>query len=65
MRLESLRAPGIQLPDLVAPVARDLQAVAREQGALGALGTALRAYALGGAIYTGLESISNVVPILR
>lgn len=54
-----------QLVDVVAPVSRDLQQLAREHGALGALGSALRAYALGGAIYTGLESISNGVPILR
>jgi amino acid transporter len=53
------------LPAAIAPVATDLQHLAREQGALGALGTALRAYALGGAIYTGLEAISNGVPILR
>ncbi|MFL5303406.1 MAG: APC family permease [Anaeromyxobacteraceae bacterium] len=53
------------LPGVVAPVPSDLQHLAREQGTLGAFGTVLRAYALGGAIYTGLESVSNGVPILR
>ncbi|MGC4000876.1 MAG: amino acid permease [Anaeromyxobacter sp.] len=53
------------LPGVVAPVPADLARLAGEQGTLGALGTVLRAYALGGAIYTGLESISNGVPILR
>jgi amino acid transporter len=53
------------LPGIVAPVASDLGKLAREEGTFGAFGTVLRAYALGGAIYTGLESISNGVPILR
>jgi amino acid transporter len=53
------------LPDVIAPVPDDLQRLAREEGSLGALGALVRAYALGGAIYTGLEAISNGVPILR
>lgn len=60
-----LAARAGALAEVVAPVAGDLGRVAREHGTLGAVGMALRAYALGGAIYTGLESISNGVPILR
>ncbi len=54
-----------ELPGVIAPVWRDLQGMASQRGVLGTLATAGRAYALGGAIYTGLESISNGVPILR
>jgi amino acid transporter len=53
------------IPGAIAPMPADLQRLAQERGTFGALGTVLRAYALGGAIYTGLESISNGVPILR
>lgn len=53
------------LPGVLAAVPGEIGALARQEGSLGALGTMARAYALGGAIYTGLESISNGVPILR
>ncbi|MFT3917479.1 MAG: APC family permease [Anaeromyxobacteraceae bacterium] len=53
------------LPEVIGRVPADLGALAGEQGSWGALGTVLRAYALGGAIYTGLESVSNGVPLLR
>ncbi|ABC80754.1 APC family permease [Anaeromyxobacter dehalogenans] len=53
------------IPEAVAAVPGELSRLAGERGAAGALGTVVRAYALGGAIYTGLESISNGVPILR
>src|SRR5262249_54828193 len=53
------------LPGAVAAVPADAQRLAAHHGAVGLLGLMIRAYALGGAIYTGLESISNGVPILR
>ncbi|MFY3743548.1 APC family permease [Anaeromyxobacter sp. Red801] len=53
------------IPDAVAAVPAELSRLAGERGAAGALGTVVRAYAMGGAIYTGLEAISNGLPILR
>ncbi|MDB4934478.1 MAG: amino acid permease-associated region [Labilithrix sp.] len=53
------------LPAVVAAVPGDVHELAREHGTMGALGSMVRAYALGGAIYTGLESVSNGVPVLR
>ncbi|ACG72276.1 amino acid permease-associated region [Anaeromyxobacter sp. K] len=53
------------IPDAVAAVPGDLSRLAADRGAVGALGTLVRAYAMGGAIYTGLEAVSNGVPILR
>ncbi|ACL64389.1 amino acid permease-associated region [Anaeromyxobacter dehalogenans 2CP-1] len=53
------------IPDAVAAVPGDLSRLAADRGAVGALGTVVRAYAMGGAIYTGLEAVSNGVPILR
>lgn len=53
------------LGEVVASVPSDLARLAGERGTPGALGAMLRAYALGGAIYTGLEAISNGVPLLR
>jgi amino acid transporter len=53
------------LPAAVASVPTDVRHLAAEHGRMAMLGTMVRAYALGGSIYTGLESISNGVPILR
>lgn len=53
------------LPAALAAVPSDVGHLTAERGSLGTLGSMLRAYALGGSIYTGLESISNGVPILR
>ncbi len=53
------------LPGVLISVPGEVRGLAAQEGSLGALGTMARAYALGGAIYTGLESISNGVPILR
>lgn len=53
------------LPGVIDAVPREVRALAGQEGSLGALGTMARAYALGGAIYTGLESVSNGLPILR
>jgi amino acid transporter len=52
-------------PSVVASVPADLGHVAREKGSLGLFASLVRAYALGGAIYTGIESVSNGVTILR
>lgn len=60
----ALIAGADRLPG-AASLASELGQLAREHGAPGTLGMTLRAYALGGAIYTGLESVSNGVPILR
>jgi amino acid transporter len=53
------------LPGVVAAVPDDVARLAADAGWTGALGRMARGYALSGAIYTGLESISNGVPILR
>jgi amino acid transporter len=53
------------LPGIVASAPAELQQLAAEKGSLGMAGALVAAYALGGAIYTGLESVSNGVPVLR
>jgi amino acid transporter len=59
----ALRLGG--LPAVLASVPGDVRQLSAETGTMGALGSIARAYALGGAIYTGLESVSNGVPVLR
>jgi amino acid transporter len=56
---------GDALPGVVAAVPSELRHSVAEHGAGGTLWKVLLAYALGGAIYPGLESVSNGVPVLR
>ncbi|HYE04675.1 MAG TPA: APC family permease [Planctomycetota bacterium] len=53
------------VPAAIAAIPGELGAIADEGGGMGLAWTMLRAYAVGGAIYTGLEVLSNGVPLLR
>lgn len=53
------------LPATVTAVPTELRESVAQHGAGGTLWKLVLAYAMGGAIYTGMESVSNSVPILR
>lgn len=54
-----------QLPDVVSRVAADVRSTHTELGGLGMLLLVLRAYSMGAGTYTGIEAVSNGLPILR
>jgi amino acid transporter len=53
------------VPALVARTAGDLDAAHSELGWLGILALLVRAYSVGAGTYTGIEAVSNGLPILR
>ena len=53
------------MPELVAATAQNIHAARSELGLFGMLLLMLRAYALGAGTYTGIEAVSNGLPILR
>ena len=57
------RAP--ELPSIVGHAVREVHASAHSLGMLALLVIFFRAYSLGGGTYTGIEAVSNGLPILR
>jgi hypothetical protein len=55
----------MQLPQVFVGAWSDAQATASSLGLLPTIFIVLRAYSLGGGTYTGIEAVSNGVPILR
>ncbi|HMM38059.1 MAG TPA: APC family permease [Desulfovibrio sp.] len=53
------------LPEIVSRAAADVGATQRELGFWGMIALILRAYAMGAGTYTGLEAVSNGLPVLR
>ena len=54
-----------QLPDVVARTAADVRSTHTELGLAGMILLVLRAYSMGAGTYTGIEAVSNGLPILR
>ncbi|MBI3078235.1 MAG: APC family permease [Deltaproteobacteria bacterium] len=54
-----------RLPDVVTGAYSDSVRTAQELGVLGLAALVLRAYSLGAGTYTGIEAVSNGLPILR
>lgn len=61
----ALVAHGDGLGALVADTARSARSVSAEVGVAGLLALLLRAYSMGAGTYTGIEAVSNGLPILR
>jgi amino acid transporter len=55
----------LHLPQLVAETAHDIKVTHGELGLVGMILLLLRAYSMGAGTYTGLEAVSNGLPILR
>ena len=53
------------LPKLAASVSGDVRAVRAQLGLMGTFLLVLRAYSMGAGTYTGIEAVSNGMPILR
>jgi amino acid transporter len=53
------------LPAIAASTKTDIQSTVSQVGILGMLFLILRAYSMGAGTYTGLEAVSNGIPILR
>lgn len=53
------------LPDMAATVSSDLHAARTELGLLGLFMLLVRAYSVGAGTYTGIEAVSNGLPVLR
>lgn len=56
---------GAGLGALLGDTTRSVHAVSTEVGALGLVALLLRAYSVGAGTYTGIEAVSNGLPILR
>ena len=63
--LYALASHAWALPEIATSTARDLHAAGTELGWLGLLFVLLRAYSMGAGTYTGIEAVSNGLPILR
>lgn len=61
----SIATHADRLPDVYTTTIAETQAVASEVGIFGLLLLLLRAYSLGAGTYTGIEAVSNGLPILR
>ena len=55
----------VNLPEVAAGTQRELQNSTSELGLLGVLALILKAYSMGAGTYTGIEAVSNGLPILR
>jgi amino acid transporter len=53
------------MPDLAVSTVRDTQATISQVGVFGLLFLVLRAYSMGAGTFTGIEAVSNGVPVLR
>ncbi|MCX5895995.1 MAG: APC family permease [Proteobacteria bacterium] len=53
------------VPEVVAATARDVQSTRAELGFAGMIFLILRSYSMGAGTYTGIEAVSNGLPILR
>ena len=56
---------GADFPQVVAHISGDVHAASSELGWLGMFLVILRAYSMGAGTYTGIEAVSNGLPILR
>lgn len=63
--LYTLATHSANLPQVVSGTAYDVHATLREAGFLGMMVMILKAYSLGAGTYTGIEAVSNGVPMLR
>lgn len=63
--LYALISHGANLPTVVSNTAADVQSTYGEMGLAGMFFLILRAYSLGAGTYTGIEAVSNGVPMLR
>ncbi|WP_449242111.1 APC family permease [Desulfovibrio sp.] len=63
--LYGLGRPLDGLPEIVSRAAADVGAAQRDLGLWGMIALILRAYAMGAGTYTGLEAVSNGLPVLR
>jgi amino acid transporter len=61
----ALAAQGSAMPAVLHGVAADAHTTLGQAGAWGLLAIMLRAYSLGAGTYTGIEAVSNGMPILR
>ena len=53
------------IPELVAKTAADVKSTSTELGTMGMILLILRAYSMGAGTFTGIEAVSNGIPILR
>lgn len=56
---------GTELPDIAGRTLADVSTTQSELGWLGLLALLLKAYSMGAGTYTGIEAVSNGLPILR
>ncbi len=63
--LYALISHGSDLPGVISRTAADVRSTHAEMGLAGMLFLILRAYSLGAGTYTGIEAVSNGVPMLR
>jgi len=63
--LYSLLAHAGSVPQMVGDTVRDVSAASRELGFFGMLLLILRAYSMGAGTFTGIEAVSNGMPVLR
>ena len=61
----ALFSHGANLPDVVAQTAGEFRASREQLGLLGMLLLVLRSYSMGAGTYTGIEAVSNGLPMLR
>lgn len=53
------------IPELVSSTAADIRSTSTELGTMGMILLILRAYSMGAGTFTGIEAVSNGIPILR
>ncbi len=58
-------ANAMNIPELVRTTGQDIRATSAELGTLGMIFLVLRAYSMGAGTFTGIEAVSNGMPILR
>jgi hypothetical protein len=63
--LGGLSQHWVELPTVVSGVGTDLRSGVASLGVIGLLSLTARAWSLGGGTYTGIEAVSNGMPILR
>ena len=61
----ALVAHGAEMPSILHGVAADTHSTCNQVGIWGLLAIMMRAYSLGAGTYTGIEAVSNGMPILR
>lgn len=53
------------MPEIISNTAADVRSTSSEMGTLGMIFLILRAYSMGAGTFTGIEAVSNGIPILR